>query len=64
MAKFADRLKKARTKAGMTQTEIAKVLGVTGERISEWERERRTPKPLTQEGILARLKKLKPRKRK
>lgn len=61
--KFCNKLKRIREKAGMTQAEIAKMLGVPTARVSQWEREFRTPKPLTQEGILMRLERLKAKKR-
>lgn len=39
-----------------TQAQVAGVLGVSPPRISEWERRVRTPKPLTQEAILPKVK--------
>ncbi len=62
-AKFCNQLKRLRKKAGMKQSEVAKILGVDGGRISEWEREIRTPKPLTQEAILVRLEKVRPKEK-
>jgi len=59
-AKFSNKLKKIRTNLGRTQAEIAVALGVAFTRISEWEREVRTPKPLTQDAIWVRLAKTKP----
>ena len=60
--KFGQRLKKLRIDKNCTQEEIADALGCATPRISEWERSVRVPKPLTQEGILARIKKVKKKK--
>ncbi len=60
MAKFGTKLNKIRTNLNLTQTEIAEILGVKPPRVSEWERSVRTPKPLTQDGIFARLAEVEP----
>ena len=52
---FKYQLRQLREKAGLTQAQLAKILGCSPPRISEWERGVRTPKPLTQEGIVAKL---------
>lgn len=54
---FKNQLRNLRTKAGLTQAQLAKILGCSPPRVSEWERGVRTPKPLTQEAIIAKLKK-------
>ena len=54
---FGGKLRKAREKAALTQAQLAKLLGCSPPRISEWERGVRTPKPLTQEAIFAKLNK-------
>lgn len=54
---FKNQLRQLREKAGLTQAQLAKILGCSPPRISEWERGVRTPKPLTQEAIVAKLKK-------
>jgi len=54
---FAIKLKRARKRAKLSQSQTARILGCAPPRISEWEREVRTPKLLTQEAIMARIKK-------
>ncbi len=61
---FRDQLRSVREKRGLTQAQVADVLGVSPPRISEWERGIRTPKPLTQEAIMAKMKKAKKGKKK
>jgi len=56
---FGGRLRVARKKAKLTQVNLAKILGCSPPRISEWERAVRTPKPLTQEAIFLKIKKVK-----
>lgn len=56
-AQFSKRLRDIRLQLGLRQKDLAKVLGNTSIRVSEWERGHRTPKPLTQEGILMKLQK-------
>ena len=53
---FCDQLRRLRNRLDLNQIEVAEILGVSAPRISEWERAARTPKPLTQEAIVARLK--------
>ncbi|MCK6473998.1 MAG: helix-turn-helix domain-containing protein [Planctomycetes bacterium] len=55
-AQFKRQLRTIRERLGLTQAFAAKTLGVSPPRISEWERGVRTPKPLTQEAILMKLK--------
>ena len=43
MKRFADRLREARTAAGMTQEQLGFALGVTKSSISAWENGRETP---------------------
>ncbi len=64
MAKFGTKLNKTRTNLNLTQTEIAEIIGVKPPRVSEWERGVRTPRPLTQEGIFARLAEVEPAEKK
>lgn len=45
---FGDRLRTARLAAGLTQAELAQLVGVAdGTRVAAWERGRSTPRPLT-----------------
>lgn len=53
-----DKLRERRLRLKMTQARLVEVLGVATPRVCEWEREVRTPKPLTQEGIFTRLREL------
>lgn len=62
-AEFGRRLQQFRTRSGLRQADVAVILGVSTPRISNWECGVRTPKPLTQEGIWARLDKHMPKKR-
>ena len=55
---FGAQLRKVRGQAKLTQAHVAGILGCAPPRISEWERGVRTPKPLTQEAIFAKLKKV------
>lgn len=43
MKSFGDRLRAARTAAGMTQEQLGFVLGVTKSSVSAWENDRETP---------------------
>ena len=57
MAKvFKRQLRALRERLGYTQAFVAKLLGVSAPRVSEWERGVRSPKPLTQEAIILKLK--------
>jgi len=60
---FAKWLVEQRRKNGWTQDAVARFLGVSSPRISEWERGTRTPKPLTQIGIQVTLAQAPPRGR-
>lgn len=53
--KFSLWLKAFRCRHRLTQMQVAEVLRISLPRVSEWEREVRTPKPLTQLGIKQRL---------
>lgn len=53
---FAEQLKSERQRLGLSQAELARVLGVSFEAISKWERAVTTPAEITQEGALARLR--------
>lgn len=52
---FAEKLKAARERLGLTQTEAAALLDVSFEAVSKWERGLSTPAAIAQEGALARL---------
>lgn len=56
-AQFSKQLRNIRLRLGMTQEQLGQLLGAAHSRVSEWERGYKTPKPLTQEGILMRLQK-------
>jgi transcriptional regulator with XRE-family HTH domain len=62
-AQFKRQLRTMRERMGLTQAFAAKALGVSPPRISEWERGVRTPKPLTQEAILMKLKASAPKRK-
>jgi len=55
---FADRLRRIRTKLCITVPEAAQLLGFGERTVFYWESGQRVPKPATQEGVMARLKKL------
>ena len=59
---FAAQLKSERTRLGFNQAEAAEVLETSASWVDKAERNQRTPHILMQEGALARLKKLKPKK--
>jgi transcriptional regulator with XRE-family HTH domain len=59
---FAEQLRAARKRLGLTQAELATLLGVSFEGVSKWERGLSEPSRITQEGALARLKRHKKRK--
>lgn len=59
--KFCDQIKQERQRLGLTQSELAAVLGVSMEWVSKTERDLTTPLEITQEGALARLRKTKKR---
>jgi len=52
---FAEKLKAARERLGLTQTDAAALLDVSFEAVSKWERGLSTPAAIAQEGALARL---------
>jgi transcriptional regulator with XRE-family HTH domain len=59
---FANRLKSERTRLGLTQAEAAAALDIGLRTYAVWERDddpKRKPHVLTQEGAIARLRKLK-----
>lgn len=56
---FVEQLKSERQRLGLSQAELARVLGVSFECISKWERKITTPPEITQEGAMARLRKMK-----
>lgn len=56
---FSEQLKSERQRLGLSQAELARVLNVSFEAISKWERELVIPAEITQEGALARLRKMK-----
>lgn len=58
---FADQLKSERERLGLTQAEAATALQVSPRAIWKWEHGDE-PLAVTAEGVLARLKKLKPKK--
>ena len=56
---FAQQLRTERKRLKLTQPETAAILGVNAKTYWQYEAEVRTPFGITQEGALARLKKLK-----
>lgn len=60
--RFAVTIKQERKRLGITQAQAASLLGVSKSVIEKWEAETRAPLEITQEGIMARLRKTKPRK--
>ena len=62
---FAGDLKRERTRLGLTQAEAAEALDIGLKTYAVWERgddPRRNPLIVAQEGALARLRKIKPRR--
>jgi transcriptional regulator with XRE-family HTH domain len=59
---FAIAIKQERERLGITQAQAASLLGVSKSVIEKWEADTRTPLEITQEGVLERLRKNKPRK--
>jgi transcriptional regulator with XRE-family HTH domain len=53
---FAATLRLHRDRLGLSQTELAELLGMTMTVISDWETGRTTPPAITQEGAIARLR--------
>lgn len=54
---FPEKLKAERARTGLFQSEAAALLGVSKSAIEKWEAGTKTPKPLTQEGAIARFEK-------
>lgn len=59
---FPEKLKAERARTGLFQSEAAELLGVSKSTIEKWERGIKTPVPVTQEGVLARLKRVRTKK--
>lgn len=57
---FSEQLKSERQRLGLSQAELARVLGVSFEAVSKWERVISTPAEIAQEGALARLRDYQP----
>lgn len=62
MTEFRDRLKTARTAAGLTQRAISDATLIPLRTIQEWEGGKRTPPPYVQRFVLNELQSLKKRK--
>ena len=58
---FSEKLKSERERLCLTQAGVAPLLDVSAEWVSKVERELSTPLAITQEGALARLRKIKQR---
>jgi transcriptional regulator with XRE-family HTH domain len=58
---FAEKLKSERERLGLTQAGVAPLLDVSAEWVSKVERNLSTPRPIAQEGAIARLRKIKQR---
>jgi len=52
---FGSELRRLRTEAGLTQAQVAELVGRDPNTIARWERGELLPGPLVQEGVLARL---------
>lgn len=55
---FAEQLKSQRQRLGLTQSEAAELLEVSASWVDKAEREQREPLKITQEGALARLRRI------
>ena len=55
---FSEQLKSERQRTGLLQSEAAELLGVSKSAIEKWEAGTKTPAPVTQEGVLGRLKRV------
>ena len=53
---FGRELRRLRKAAGLTQADVAKLVGRHPNTVARWERGERTPEPLVQEAVLARLR--------
>ena len=56
--KISEELKNARQVLGLTQKQFAKKLGVPHRSVQDWIYEKRIPKPMTQKGLILRIKEL------
>ncbi len=61
---FAEEILKHRQRLGLNQAEASALLGVSKRTYEYWESIQRTPLEITQEGVLARFEKAKPKKSK
>lgn len=59
---FSKQIKAIRETRALTQAETADILGISKSALEKWEAGTKIPKPLTQEGAIARLTKGKPKK--
>jgi DNA-binding transcriptional regulator YiaG len=57
----ANRIKQARTEAGLTQKEMSEVLGIPKRTIEDWETNRSKPAPWAEALIIEKLKTMKPK---
>ena len=55
---FGPELRALRKAAGLTQADVAQLVGRHPNTVARWERGERTPEPLVQEAALARLRAL------
>ena len=54
---FSPKLKRARKRLGLSQTECAERLGISVRTFQDWEQAKHTPDPFKQTAILDKLKK-------
>ena len=57
MEPFASTLRRIRIAAGLTQAQVATMVGRHANTVARWERGERTPGPLVREAVLARIRK-------
>jgi DNA-binding XRE family transcriptional regulator len=57
-AVFPEQLRAHRARLGITQTQLAEILGVSFGAVSKWERGLNLPAEIAQEGAVARVEKL------
>jgi transcriptional regulator with XRE-family HTH domain len=55
---FPEKLRHHRQRLGITQSQLAEILGVSFGAVSKWERGLNLPAEIAQEGAVARLEKL------
>ncbi len=55
---FPEKLRHHRARLGITQSQLAEILGVSFGAVSKWERGLNLPAEIAQEGAVARLEKL------